>query len=179
MTNIKSLLLIALFLSCTANATNLDVHGKGNKFIKVTEDNSGQAVNFKLCVAAQPNQCSPIGEREYYLKSDLEELRNSEKWDVLKSLGADIAIVASTTYLGAIGSIGAAVVGWGNLYTLPIYAGIGAGVAVDVAIDSLNPAEQYKQLDTLSPKVLNDETVFVKCTSEIFAKRLAAVLDNL
>ncbi len=180
---IFTITLSALIMNLTM-AAPLDVYGEGDKFIKVTRYDDIQKIRFELCLKYNTEVCNQIGSKVLYDISKIEALRTGQNWEVAAAAGLDIVAVVFTWYAGAI--IGVASVG--NIYlanSIPAsLAGgvtglvLGGGTAI-YSINSLNPWEQYKQLETISPAVLADSNVFTSTNSDTFAQRLAVVLDSL
>ncbi len=187
--NMKKLatLSLTLLMTNTLLAKPMDVFGKGDRFIKITRDSEKKQVGFQLCLKTNTAICQKIGKKNFYAIDDLIALRNSEKWDVVKAAGSDVAVIIVGAFAGfalgfsAAGGAGVAATSTAGLYTIPggILLGIAGGITLSAAIDAINPYEQYKQLETLEDEVLNDTDIFTETDSTKFANRLEAVLDNL
>lgn len=176
-------LLATLSFSYLSQARPDDVYGTSNYYVKVTENDSREMVRFELCHLRNLKPCEQIGSRKFYDKDKLIELRGSEKWDVLSSLIADVVVIAG---LGLGGGALACSLTTSGTAAATIYgtiAGVAGGSSIGtiatVVVDALNPAEQYAQLETLEKNVLNDKEINLDYDAQVFAKRLAAVLDNL
>lgn len=177
-------LFFVLSVLVSVNAQAMDVFGTDNKFIQVTENQNKTLVKFELCSLIN-QECKLIG-KGFYAKKDLIELQASEEWDWLKVLALDAGIIVGSAFSGGtlfyatIGTASSAGVGTTLLGTfLASAAGGTAGAILPAVVDALNPYEQYKQVETLDADVLNDKKVIVDFDVATFAKRLAAVLDNL
>jgi hypothetical protein len=177
-------------LSLTALTANADVYSLNSsvlKFVKVIPHQEKPAVRFEFCERKEnlEKKCRIIGSKNrYYPKFTLRMLRDAESLDVLTSLVSDVAIVAGGVYAGV--SAGAAI-GYATTTTsAPLFyfeagmvTGAEGGVTLSTIIDSLNPYEQIKQLETLSDDVLSGKNVFVEMEIIDFVKRLEVVLANL
>ncbi len=177
-----ALLLGVLLFSNHLNA--VDVFGTSAYFVKVSENSTKTMVKFELCSLINQNSCNAIGNKNFYSKKKLQNLRNSEKWDVLTSTAADIAIILGTAFTG--GALAYTTLVASATDGAIIYGTMGGTIAggtvggmVPAIADALNPYEQYKQLETLDSEVLNDKKVVLNYSVEDFAKRLGAVLDNI
>ena len=151
--------MLTSLLTTHAFAGYFDVHGQGKTFVKVTVSEDKQSVSFKECLKTERESCVRIGALESYDIEQLKDLRGSEKWDVLKAGAADVAALIIAVGGGAL--IGGAIFASGGLASLgaPIIGmGIGAGGAItlSIAVDALNPVEQYRQLETLEDDVITD-----------------------
>lgn len=179
----KKMILSLMVLAQLSQANAMDVFGRGDRFIKVTEY-SKDYVGFELCFKKRPNVCERIGAKKYYAKADLNDLRNSEKADVVLAGLADIGILAVGLYGGAIlGVAGTAVVGAESGAMLGASVGaIGGTTGSAIAItklDAINPVEQYRQVEMLSKDVINDKTVTKDRDILKIAHSLRTVLSNL
>jgi len=162
-----------------------NVYGSGDTFIDVILSESRDEVSFKECSVVDPTDCKRIGNQDSYIISELVSQRNIEKWQVAGSAVADVALILTAGIGGLTASLFAinTTVVTGSSGAMAVYTGVGLGVgAASVAVtvvDALNPYEQYKQVETVSDKVLKDENVFIKGKASTFAQRLATVLEKI
>ena len=175
---------LGLLIPLLAHSSPNDVYGEGIFFVKVTEDASKTRVGFQICSKINPMKCKGIGKKNLYLKSDLEDLRASEKLDVIGASVLDAAIIFASfgvgTWVGFVAG-GSTLSSSAALVTLPVGGILGAAAGSRLAswIDRLNPVEQYNQLETLDQDILNDKTVFISSDIITFSRRLEEVLENL
>lgn len=177
-------------LSITAITAKADVYSLNSsvlKYVKVIAHPKKPAVRFEYCERKEnlEKKCKTLGAKNrYYPNFTLKMLRDAESLDVVTSILSDVAIVAGGAYAGV--SAGAAI-GYATTTTsAPLFyfeagmvTGAAGGITLSTIIDSLNPYEQIKQLETLSDEVLNGKTVFVEMEINEFYERLEVVLKNL
>lgn len=178
----KKIILSLMVLAQLSQVHAMDVFGRGDRFIKVTEY-SKDSVGFELCYKKRPNVCQRIGAQKYYAKADLNALRNSEKADVVLAGLADIGILAVGLYGGAIlGVAGSAAVGAESAMLGASVGAVGGTTGSVISItklDAINPVEQYRQVEMLSQDVINDKTVIKDRDILKIAHSLRTVLSNL
>jgi len=184
----KNMILTLMVLAQLSQAHAKDIFGQGDRFIKVTEyTTNGKTrdyVGFELCYKAHTNVCERIGKNKYYAKADLNDLRNSEKADVVLAALADVGILAVGLYGGAlVGAAGTAAIGVESGAMLGVSAGAIGGTTGSVIsitkFDAINPVEQYRQVDILSQDVINDRKVTKDRNILKVAHTLRTVLSNL
>lgn len=174
--------LIMIITSLQVKALPSDVYGRGDKFIKVTNSKSGDAVSFELCKIAKPNSCLQIGNRKIYSKVELEKLRRSEGKDIVLAVLADVGIGVVALYGGALAG-GILVASAGGIASVGVaggaIAGTGVATALTINVDAINPAEQYRQTRMLKDDVIDDQTVRIDRSIDDIAHTLQTVLNNL
>lgn len=178
------LMLVVLGLwtcSLPSLAKAFDLFGQGTHYIKITQYHKNKYVGFELCHKQNLSDCNQIGSKKMYAKTQLENLRSSEKKDIVLSVLGDIGLVVVGAYGG--GFVGAMAIGGGELAMLGASIGFLSGTAGSVILinikDSLNPAEQYRQVQILNPEVLNDKRVDLDRNIFDMAHTLSTVLSNL
>ena len=175
--------LLSLSLIAPQLAAAKDIFGRGEKFIKITEDGPQNAfIRFELCYLKKPDFCTQIGSRYFYSKTELVNLRNSEKKDIALAALADVGIVVVAVYGGAVaGAVLAA--GGGVAPMVGASAGVVLGTAGSAAIinglNSVNPVEQYRQVVILQDDVIEDKKVVIDRDIDKIAHTLNTVLSNL
>ncbi len=181
----KKFLIFTLLMFSFSNAFAApdNVYGKGDKYIKVSLNTEKTAVKFELYSKKEKKKLKTIGEENrYYEISTLERMRGNEKWHVFFSSVATVATVAATAggsglgYLIAVGGIEQA-----TSFAFYAFAAGGAfgGGKIVQAVNSINPYEQYKQLEVISEEVVNGSEVHTKTDIVKFAKRLHTLLEKL
>ncbi len=179
----KVLLAFFVFvMSFQVKASPSDIYGRGDKFIKVTSYENGASVGFELCKIAKPSNCFQIGNRKMYTKVELEKLRRSEGKDIVLSVLADVGIGIVAVYGGALAG-GVLVSAAGGITSVGVAGGVITGSTLTTAlamnVDSINPAEQYRQTRMLKDDVISDQTVRIDRSVDDIARTLQTVLNNL
>lgn len=186
MKNFIMLSLITIILGGKSTFASVDdVVGNDNFYVKITESEDQTAVSFALCDKKSPQICQQIGKKKFYYKEEILAQRNYEKWHILYAVIADVGVIAASAVGGGyvVGNIAFLITGSapaGAAYALlGILGGGVTGVILDFTINTLNPYDQYKQLQTIESDVLNDKDVKIKTSTKTFARRLETVLNNL
>jgi hypothetical protein len=176
------LVLIMVLASFQNKAFSKDIHGVGDRFIKVTTMDRGNLVQFELCQILKPYSCVQLGNRKVYSRKELEKLRQSEEKDIVLATLAGLGVGVVGFYGGAFAggfivasSAGIASVGIAGGVT----AGTGLATVLAINVDVLNPMEQYRQIRMLNEDVMADQTVNIDRSIDDIAHTLQAILNNL
>lgn len=162
---------------------------KNSTYVRVIKFNTpkGIAVSFEDCLYGSEDQsCRPIGSKRSYLLTELQSRFETENLEMIAAIAGDVLILGASAVggvfalgggvAGLVGASGTAVSG-----TTSLIAGystiIGAGYIL-AAVDAVNPFQQAKEAETLSPEVLQDKKVPVKDIHE-FISNLRNVLEKI
>ncbi len=180
---------LLMFSLSSAFAAPDNVYGKGDQYIKVSLNEDRTGVKFELYSKKNNKKIRTLGEEnKFYKISALKELARSEKNDVVLSSLAAVGLVLATSGVGyvltyevmAVTAASGAII-HPTTTSLVIGTGASAGIGAKLAsiTNSLNPYEQYKQLETLSDDVINGKDFHTKTKISKFAKRLELLLDKI
>ncbi len=161
---------------------------RGDLYVRVTKTLENR-VKFEKCnLGYEATTCAPIGNKRSYSFDDLTDQRYIEQAQVAGSVIGDALVVLGAVYLtGAAAAAGSAiefVEGAGTINASLLTGTTGGLVSGGIAtaslanLDSLNPAEQYRQSEVLSENVILDKPVTVEDMNG-FISRLELVLSKL
>ena len=185
MKKILAILLVSVF-SFSSYSVPGDIHGKGDKYIKVTFNEDKTAAKFDLYSKKSNSKIRGLGEDgKYYSITELEHLRDAEKLDVALTGVLSVVILAAgagggvISYMLIVGGLEAA----SSLSMAYFYLGATIGGALGTKLisffDRINPIEQYQQVKILSDKYISEQDVQTNADIDKMAKRFDFVLGKL
>lgn len=172
--------IILTVLMCLSLNLNADIYSKnGHSKILILNEYTDceEYISFKFCKAGA--ECISIGNKEYYSRSELEDIRFHEKMHIAYSSITNLGIGAVALWASL-----TAAVSYGASVTFAFYSSSAATISTPVisgvVVDSLNPIEQYREYRTLSDSVLGDEEYFLESENQLFefVERLSKVLSK-
>jgi hypothetical protein len=171
------LALSILLLSITSQANIVNKTGHSSLNINTTTVNGEDYLQFEYCQAG--TECRNLGPKDQYKRRDLIDQRFEERMEVGYSLVADVGLGIAGLWAGL-----SAGIAYGIGVSATFIAGGTTAVAIPTVsstmIDSLNPAEQYREASTLSDTVLNNDQISLDSEDDLtsFVKRLERVLNQ-
>ena len=154
----------------------------GSRYVKVTLI-EGERISFEDCIlgsssSSNETRCKFLGRKKDYSLDEVNGQKMIERLQVAGSIVTDATLGVIAYFSGGFAGMALVVANPSTACMVGSLAGVGgAGILAD-KIDVLNPAEQYRQAETISSDVVADHLVKVKDINA-FIKRLDLVLSKL
>ena len=185
----RSAPLALLLVGLTAQAAPSDIHGKGDRYIRVTRSLDLNSISFESCPVAG-GACKAIGAKTsdgkpaLYRVSDLRDRASAENREFIAATIGEVA-VGAILILGTGGIAGMATAATlDGASSIPITYGAmtiagGGTVWVPSKIEGVSPFAQWRQKRVLGKDVLADESVALTASIDLLTKALESDLAKV
>ena len=150
----------------------------GSRYVKVTLS-EGERISFEDCISGyEETRCKFLGRKKDYSLDEVNDQKMIERLQVAGSIVTDATLGVIAYFSGGFAGMALVVANPSTACMVGSLAGVGGAGILAQKIDVLNPAEQYRQAETISSDVVADHLVKVKDINA-FIKRLDLVLSKL